>query len=58
MINEILVIDDNADIRELISSILIDKGFAVRQAANFSQAIEEINKKFGLFGTRQPSIHG
>jgi two-component system, NtrC family, nitrogen regulation response regulator NtrX len=45
MINEILVIDDNADIRELISSILIDKGFAVRQAANFSQAIAEINKK-------------
>jgi len=45
MINEILVIDDNADIRGLISSILKDKGFVVREAANFSQALSEINKK-------------
>ena len=45
MTNEILVIDDNADIRQLISGILKDKGFMVREAANFDQAILEINKK-------------
>ena len=45
MANEILVVDDNPDIRILISGILIDKGFAVRQAANFDQAMSEINKK-------------
>ncbi|MBA1337457.1 MAG: two-component system, NtrC family, nitrogen regulation response regulator NtrX [Pelagibacterales bacterium] len=45
MANEILVVDDNPDIRILISGILTDKGFAVRQAANFDQAMNEINKK-------------
>ena len=45
MTKEILVVDDNPDIRLLISNILIDKGFAVREAANFDQAILEINKK-------------
>ena len=45
MTNEILVIDDNSDIRQLISSILKDEGFAVREAANFDQAILEIKKK-------------
>ena len=45
MTKEILVIDDNLDIRQLISGILKDKGFSVREAANFDQAIVEINKK-------------
>ena len=45
MTNEILVIDDNSDIRMLISSILNDNGFSVREAANFDQALLEINKK-------------
>ena len=45
MTNEILIIDDNADIRFLISGILKDKGFIVREAANFEQALIEINKK-------------
>ena len=45
MPNEILVIDDNSDIRLLISGILKDKEFTVREAANFDQAINEINKK-------------
>ena len=45
MKNEILVIDDNADIRFLICNILKDKDFVVRSAANFSQAVVEINKK-------------
>tara|TARA_Y100000590_G_scaffold353982_1_gene407127 strand:- start:3875 stop:5248 length:1374 start_codon:yes stop_codon:yes gene_type:complete len=45
MSNEILVIDDNSDIRQLISGILKDKDFVVREAANFDQAILEIDKK-------------
>jgi len=45
MNNEILVVDDNSDIRLLISGILKDKGFYVREAANFDQALSEIYKK-------------
>ena len=45
MNKEILVVDDNSDIRVLISGILKDKGFFVREAANFDQAKNEINKK-------------
>ena len=45
MPNEILVIDDNSDIRLLISGILKDKEFSVREAANFNQELHEINKK-------------
>ena len=45
MAKEILVIDDNTDIRKLISGILKDKGLTVREAANFDQALIEINKK-------------
>ena len=45
MTNEVLVIDDNSDIRLLISSILKDKGFSVREAANYEQALIEIKKK-------------
>ena len=45
MHKEILVIDDNADIRYLICNILREKNFTVRSAANFDQAILEISKK-------------
>ena len=45
MTKAILVIDDNSDIRKLISSILKDQGLQVREAANFDQALLEIKKK-------------
>ena len=45
MTKEVLVIDDNSDIRQLISGILKDRGFTVREAANYDQALLEINKK-------------
>ena len=45
MSKEVLVIDDNSDIRQLISGILKDQGLIVREAANFDQALLEINKK-------------
>ena len=45
MNNEILVIDDNSDIRFLICNILEEKKFNVRSAANYDQAVYEINRK-------------
>jgi two-component system nitrogen regulation response regulator NtrX len=45
MKNEILVIDDNADIRFLICNILKEVGYDVRSAANYDQAIGEIKTK-------------
>ena len=42
---EILIIDDNSDIRFLISGLLKDHGFYIRQAANYNQALSEIDKK-------------
>jgi two-component system nitrogen regulation response regulator NtrX len=45
MKTEILVIDDNSDIRFLICSILQENGYTVRSAANYEQAIKEINSK-------------
>ncbi len=45
MNKEILVIDDNPDIRYLICNILKEKNFSVRSAANYNQAVLEINKK-------------
>ena len=45
MKQEILVIDDNFDIRNLISEILKDKNYDVRVAANYKQAVLEIDKK-------------
>ena len=45
MHKEILVIDDNPDIRFLICKILKEQNFLVRSAANYDQALLEINKK-------------
>ena len=45
MFKEILVIDDNPDIRFLVSNILEEQNFKVRTAANYDQAVLEINKR-------------
>ena len=45
MNKEVLVIDDNPDIRSLICNILKDKNYNLRSAANYDQAVFEINKK-------------
>ena len=45
MYKEILVIDDNPDIRFLICNILKEQNFEVRSAANYDQAVLEINKR-------------
>ena len=45
MHKEILVIDDNPDIRFLICNILEEQNFKVRSAANYDQAVLEINSR-------------
>ena len=45
MSTEILIIDDNSDIRNLINSLIIDAGYKTRLAANYNQALNEIDKK-------------
>ena len=45
MLKDILVIDDNPDIRFLICNILKEKNYNVRSAANYDQALLEINTK-------------
>ena len=45
MITEILIIDDNTDIRNLINDLICDAGYRTRLAANYNQALNEIDKK-------------
>ena len=45
MKKEILVVDDNPDIRFLICNILKEEGYSIRSAANYNQAVKEINIK-------------
>ena len=45
MIVEILIVDDNADIRNILNDLLIDAGYRTRIAANYNQALSEIDKK-------------
>ena len=42
---EILIIDDNSDIRNIINDLIIDAGYKTRLAANYNQALSEIDKK-------------
>ena len=45
MKQEVLIIDDNFDIRNLVSNLLKDKNYEIREAANYDQAVNEIDKK-------------
>ena len=49
MAHDILIVDDEGDIRLLISGILSDEGYEAREAADSDRAIAEIR-------TRQPSL--
>ncbi len=42
---EILIIDDNPDIRNIIKDLIDEAGFKTRVAANYNQALSEIDKK-------------
>ena len=46
---EVLVVDDEADIRDLVSGVLEDEGYAVRTAADSTQTLE-------AFEERRPSM--
>ena len=42
---EILIVDDNSDIRNILNDLLNDAGYKTRLAANYNQALTEIDKK-------------
>ena len=42
---EILIVDDNTDIRNIINDLITDAGYKTRLAANYNQALNEIDKK-------------
>jgi two-component system nitrogen regulation response regulator NtrX len=42
---EVLVVDDEADIRELVSGVLEDEGYSVRTAADSSTALDAIEER-------------
>jgi len=45
MSKEILIIDDNSDIRSIINDLILEAGHKTRLAANYNQALNEIDKK-------------
>ena len=45
MSTEILIIDDNSEIRMILQEIISDSGYKTRLAANYNQALSEIDKK-------------
>ena len=45
MTTEILIIDDNADIRLILDELIQEAGYKTRLAANYNQALTEIDKK-------------
>ncbi|UUX50185.1 sigma-54 dependent transcriptional regulator [Nisaea acidiphila] len=49
MAHDILIVDDEADIRTLLAGILEDEGYETRQAANSDEALEAID-------TRRPGL--
>jgi two-component system nitrogen regulation response regulator NtrX len=42
---EVLVVDDEADIRDLVSGVLEDEGYAVRAAADSNQTLDAIEER-------------
>jgi len=45
MSTEILIVDDNSEIRTILQEIISDSGYKTRLAANYNQALSEIDKK-------------
>jgi Response regulator containing CheY-like receiver, AAA-type ATPase, and DNA-binding domains len=42
---EILIVDDNSDIRLILDELIKEAGYKTRLAANYNQALSEIDKK-------------
>jgi two-component system nitrogen regulation response regulator NtrX len=49
MAHDILIVDDEADIRRLIAGVLKDEGYATREAADSTEALRELH-------ARQPTL--
>ena len=45
MAHDILIVDDEADIRMLIAGVLKDEGYATREAADSAQALAVIHAR-------------
>src|SRR6266851_4722217 len=45
MTGDVLIVDDEADIRELVAGILADEGYAVRTAGDSDQALTAIRAR-------------
>ncbi len=45
MISDILIVDDEADIRELVSGILEDEGYSTRLAKNSDEALSSVEER-------------
>jgi two-component system nitrogen regulation response regulator NtrX len=45
MSNDVLIVDDEAAIREVVAAILEDEGYRPRQAANSDEALREIERR-------------
>jgi len=45
MASDILIVDDEADIRELVGGILEDEGHETRLAANSDEALQQIENR-------------
>ena len=43
--NDILIVDDEKDIRELISEILIDEGYSTRMSSNSADCLSQVHKE-------------
>ena len=43
LMNDILIVDDEKDIRELISEILIDEGYSTRLAGNSAECLNKVH---------------
>jgi PAS domain S-box-containing protein len=57
----VLIVDDDPEIREVVSEILISRGFEVREAENGTRALESVNKNVPdliLLDIRLPDIDG
>ena len=42
---EILIVDDNSDIRNILNELITEAGYRTRLAANYNQALKEIDLK-------------
>jgi two-component system nitrogen regulation response regulator NtrX len=55
---EVLVVDDEADIRELVSGVLEDEGYAVRAAADSTSALDAIDDRRPCLGLLDVWLQG